>query len=373
MAQPQFYLPEFLENSSAEDIHERMMNNLPPDIDNMPGGFPYDMTMPAALEKDEIINFHIARALMIAFPEYAWDEWLDLHARQVHLTRHEAKSAFGYVKITATEGSEILSGTVFCTAATETEPSIEYFATEDVIIGSEGFAMVPVSAAEPGTAANVIANTVVLMMVPDKNVTEVNNPEPIQGGTERETDDDFYDRIATEYDNSMTYLGNDMDYIRWAKQAGAGDAIVIPAWNGPGTVKLVLVDGNGKPANAKLVQDVYNYIVSPDDRSARLLPTGTAELTCTAATTIVVNYVITGLSYNETTNIEQIKKDFMEAVRTVYAQAKIEGVLRYNDVRPLISAITGVEDFEIFTMNDTIKNIILKSEEYPDTGTLDFS
>lgn len=171
----------------------------------------------------------------------------------------------------------------------------------------------------------------------------------------------------------MTYLGNDTDYKRWAKQAGAGDAIVISTWNGPGTVKLVLVDGNGKPANAKLVQDVYNYIVSPSDRSARLLPTGTAELTCTAATTVAVNYVIAGLSYDETTGIEQIKADFTEAVRAVYAQAKTEGVLRYNDVRPLISAIAGVEDFETFTMNGKMQNITLKSEEYPDTGTLNFS
>ena len=188
-----------------------------------------------------------------------------------------------------------------------------------------------------------------------------------------EADDDFYDRIAAEYDNSMTYLGNDTDYKRWAKQAGAGDAIVISTWNGPGTVKLVLVDGNGKPANAKLVQDVYNYIVSPNDRSARLLPTGTAELTCAAATTVAVNYVIAGLSYDETTGIEQIKADFTEAVRAVYAQAKTEGVLRYNDVRPLISAIAGVEDFETFTMNGKMQNITLKSEEYPDTGTLNFS
>ena len=138
-------------------------------------------------------------------------------------------------------------------------------------------------------------------------------------------------------------------------------------------MKLVLVDGNGKPANAKLVQDVYNYIVSPSDRSARLLPTGTAELTCTAATTVAVNYVIAGLSYDETTGIEQIKADFTEAVRAVYAQAKTEGVLRYNDVRPLISAIAGVEDFETFTMNGKMQNITLKSEEYPDTGTLNFS
>jgi hypothetical protein len=56
-------------------------------------------------------------------------------------------------------------------------------------------------------------------------------------------------------------------------------------------------------------------------------------------------------------------------VRAVYAQAKTEGVLRYNDVRPLISAIAGVEDFETFTMNGKMQNITLKSEEYPDTGT----
>ena len=56
----------------------------------------------------------------------------------------------------------------------------------------------------------------------------------------------------------------------------------------------------------------------------------------------------------------------------VFAQAIIDGFLRYIDVRPLISAIAGVEDFETFTMNGKMQNITLKSEEYPDTGTLNF-
>lgn len=59
--QPEFTRPEFIENNSAEEIHQRMMNNLPADIDDMPGGFPFDFTMPAALEKDEFINSHTAR------------------------------------------------------------------------------------------------------------------------------------------------------------------------------------------------------------------------------------------------------------------------------------------------------------------------
>ena len=57
--QPEFIRPDFIENNSADEIHQRMMNNLPADIDDMPGGFPYDFTKPAALEKDEFINYHM--------------------------------------------------------------------------------------------------------------------------------------------------------------------------------------------------------------------------------------------------------------------------------------------------------------------------
>ena len=56
--QPDFIRPAFFENNSAEEIHQRMMDSLPADIDDMPGGFPYDFTMPAAMEKDLFIKYH---------------------------------------------------------------------------------------------------------------------------------------------------------------------------------------------------------------------------------------------------------------------------------------------------------------------------
>lgn len=371
--QPEFMLPEFMMNSSADEIHQRMMNSLPADIDDMPGGFPYDFTKPAALEKDEFINYHMMRALMIAFPQYAWDEWLDLHGQQVHLDRHLPVSAYGKVKVRGKEGLVIESGTIFCTPATDTGPSIGFRTTENAKIGEDGTILIPVSAVESGTESNVPADTVILMAKPDKNIMEVTNPEPIRGGTDRESNDDYYDRIAAEYANSLTFLGNDSDYIRWAKEAGAGDCIVIPTAEGPGTVKLILVDGNGQPANEKLVQDVYDYIVSPEDRSKRLLPTACARLICEPATTVRVDFTITGLIYDETTDIEQIKEDFAKAVKAVYSEAKREGVLRYNDVRPIISDISGVGDFNAFLMDGDMKNMRLGSEEYPETGTLNFS
>ena len=57
----------------------------------------------------------------------------------------------------------------------------------------------------------------------------------------------------------------------------------------------------------------------------------------------------------------------------MYDKAKTDSILRYNDVRPLISAIAGVKDFETFTINGGTENIILAQDEYPQTGTLNFS
>ncbi len=373
--QPKFVIPDFMKNSSAGEIHQRMMNNLPADIDDMPGGFPYDFTMPAALEIEEFINYHLMRALMICFPQYAWDEWLDIHGQQVHLKRHPPEGASGKVNVTGKPKTVIEKGTVFCTPATDTGPSIGFSSIEAVEIDENGTAIIPVLAVEKGTRSNVPANVITLMAKPDKNITGIINLEPIQGGMERESNDDYYDRIAEEYAHSLTYLGNDSDYIRWAKEAGAGDCIVIQAAEGPGTVKLVLVDRNGQPANEELVQKVYDYIVSPVDRSRRILPTACAKLICVSATTVLIDYTISGLIYDETTSLEQIKEDFTALVKTVYESesTKQQDILRYNDVRPVISDIAGVIDFGEFRMNGDTGNIRLNREEYPETGTLDFS
>ena len=61
------------------------------------------------------------------------------------------------------------------------------------------------------------------------------------------------------------------------------------------------------------------------------------------------------------------------AVKAVYTSAKRQDLLRYNDVRPVISDIAGMTDFDQFLMNGEMRNIRLSREEYPETGALDFS
>lgn len=56
------------------------------------------------------------------------------------------------------------------------------------------------------------------------------------GGAEEENDEDYYERIHAEFQDSQFYVANDADYIKWAKEVpGIGDCIVEPAvllWHG---------------------------------------------------------------------------------------------------------------------------------------------
>lgn len=372
----EFELPGFLQNDTdADSIEERMMSNLPEDIDKTEGGFPWDFTMPTAIELSQVLGFYIPETLKIMYPMWAYGRWLDLHGRVVGLTRKPAVQAKGRVTVTGKAGTYIVKGFRFAVPTDGTAPSVEFETDESAEIGEEEVITINVTAVEAGKTGNVAAGTISMMSSPMRGITNITNEEDTTGGTEEESDDDFRERILEAYRRGQTsFIGNDADYIRWSKEVpGIGDCVVISAYDGPGTVKLVLIDSNGDPANESLCQAVFNHIVSPDDRMKRLLPTACAKLACVPATTVVVNFQCIGLQYDNTTDIEQIKADFSKLVMMVYSVAKLEGVLRYNDVRPLFADIPGVEDFEEFYMDGGIENIELAREDYPKTGTLDFS
>ena len=132
---PVFTLPAWHRQESAEQIQARMMERLPPDIDNIEGGFPYDFTMPTALEEDELMNFVLIETLKIMFPAWAYGIYLDYHAAAVGLTRRPANHAGGYVTITGVPGTEIPVGTIFCVPAVNDVPAIEYATITDAVIG----------------------------------------------------------------------------------------------------------------------------------------------------------------------------------------------------------------------------------------------
>lgn len=368
---PEFKAPSFLNDQDAETIHKRMMDQLPPGIDDTEGGFPWDFTKPTALEKAEMLEFHLVETLKIMFPMWANDEWLDYHAKGRGMERKPANPASGTLVITGVSGTTIPAGFKFAAPAVGDEPAIEYETKDKYTIEEDGTVEIQVTAIEAGTAGNVPAGTVSLMMTPIKGITAINNPDPIIGGTKEESDDELRGRIdEIDAANEASFVGSDVDYVRWTEEVpGVGTALVMPEWEGPGTVKVVVIDANGQPANAAIIETVYSNIISPEDRSLRKAPIG-ATVTIVAPTAKEISYSFM-LEMEPGETQETVLGRFRAQLQAYYIEAKKEGVVRYTRVGAILTNTSGVKDFSGLTMNDGAINIILEEDEYPVTGTVD--
>ena len=367
----EFKAPSFLNDQDAETIHERMMEELPSDIDDTEGGFPWDFTKPTALEKAEMLEFHLTETLKIMFPMWAEDQWLDLHAKGKGLVRKPANPASGTLTITGVSGTTIPAGFKFAAPAIGDQPAIEYETKEKYTMGENGTVEVQVTATEAGTKSNVPAGSISIMMTPIKGITAITNLAQITGGAEQESNDELRGRIdELDAASEASFVGSDGDYKRWAEEIpGVGTALPMPEWAGSGTVKVVVIDANGQPANASIITEVYNNIMSPDDRLQRKAPIG-ATVTIVAPTAKDIDYTfLLEIQSGETEGT--VLERFKAQLQVYYIEAKKEGVVRYTKIGSILTSTSGVRDYTGLTINGGTANIILGEDEYPVTGVVD--
>lgn len=369
----EFIPPDWLEGQDAESIQRRMMERLPPDIDDTEGGFPFDFTMPTALEKAELLQFYAIETLKIMFPQWSYGRWLEEHAAPLGITRKPPSAAYGIVTVTGIPGTEIPAGFVFAVPAVGSAPSVGFVTEEDAIIGEDGTVNIGVIAREPGTSGNVKAGSITIMETPMKGITEITNREKTTGGTPEEDDEGLRRRIEEkEQDADTSFVGNDADYIRWAKEVpGVGDVFVIAQWNPavPNSVKVVVMDANGEPANAHILAEVYNHIMAPDNRIDRLAPVG-AILTVVAPSMVSIDYAMKA-ALRPGYDAAAVRSAIDERIRAYYISTKTENVVKYNEIHAIITGTPGIYDFTNLTLNGGTANITLERDEYPATGSID--
>ena len=377
-----FEPPEWLKNTSSRSIQERMMRNLPLDIDKTEGGFAWDLTFPTALECAEMLQFHFVRALQIMFPMWADGKWLDLHAHEVGLTRRAANKAYGIVTVEGKTGIFIPKGFVFAVPSSGSSAAICFETLDESRIPSSGMIDIPVQAQEDGTRSNVDNDTVTIMLSPMQGIRKITNKDAMTGGTPAEKDESLRKRIDdVNAGNAVSYVGNNADYARWAKEVpGVGSAIVIPTYNGPNSVKIVVVDANGFPANEQIVKNVFRHIWGADSLGERKslerrAPVGVMDFLVASPTPVTINYKFR-LKLKTDTSVEKIKSNFKAALSRYYISIESERdktkLVRYVKAAAVLAdEVEGVADFEEFRINDGISNIVFQEDEYPVTGIIE--
>lgn len=369
-------LPDFLNNSSEEEIHEKMLSNLPEDIDKSEGGFPWDFTRPTAIEIAELKEYVLVEVLKSLSPVTCEESYLlDYHADGRGLVRRESVNATGYVTVTAKAGLVIPLGYGFSTEADDEGNTIDFVTTEEVTVDSLGNAKIPIEAAEGGSASNVGVNTIVLHAGDETGelldeIISVTNEEAVTGGLDEEDDDTLRERIV-EYDRShdISYVGNVADYKRWALSVpGVGAVTVIPAKDDSGIIKIILMDQNGVPASKQIQDAVYDYIMRPDSESDRLAPPN-AVLEITAPETVVVN--ISAVVYLREAEIGDVQNDLKAALQSYLLNVSSnDSAVRISAINSIIGAVSGIYDYDSVQINGVSKNVDLESGQMPVLGTV---
>lgn len=362
-----FEVPDFLTGYSANEVRQKIMDNITDKLDKSEGSILWDLTDSTALVLAEVIEYVCVELIRNMFPMWADGKILDYHGQNRGLARKPAVKAVGTVLFTGKDGIEIAKGTKVTTTAIDNTDSVVIFETVESVTIASGVAVVDVRAVSAGIEGNVAAGRIDRLDVPDEDVESVTNEEPTYGGLDEETDDDYRQRLVDADDaHGVSYIGSVSDYKRWAMSInGVGNAIVTPSDDGSGLVTIVVTDVDGNAASEDICEDVYNYIMRPDNPLERLAPINTILSVVSPSTskvTISANVLLDG-----TVTKDGVISKFVEALNAYYPEAVEEGYIRYNKVAAILINVGGVDDFSNLTINGGTENIIVTSDELPVT------
>ena len=334
-----------------EDILTELQGYSNLETSKVEGTFEYDVLASNSLEfaKGEV---ELEEAYKAAFADTAHGEYLTMRTAESGVIRKPAVKATG--KVTVTGSGLVTEGSLFATAA-----GVQFAATKDVEVITSG--EVPIQAVLAGDTGNVAAGTITIIPMSIAGITGVTNEEPTADGYDEESDDALLDRYLLHVRNPGT-SGNPRHYEEWATSvAGVGAAKCIRSWNGPNTVKVVIVDSNYESASTELIQTVYDYIET-------VRPVG-AIVTVVSATSKVIDIAadIVGVADVEAFRAEVLTY-FSETERTSLASGG--GQVSVARIGAILLNYGGVTDYSNLTINGSAVNIAIASEEIPVLGAV---
>lgn len=357
-------IPEFLQNYDEDDIHKELLDLIPDSYDKSEGQHFYNFTRPTAHVVAKLRGFDLPEAIKLIWPKFSTGEYLDFHAELRNMQRKAAQNAIGYITISGKEGTVIPAGYTVSTEARNDIASKDYVTTEACTIGIDGTVTVAAMASVAGKDGNTAANTIVVNTSSFDDVTGITNENAFTGGIDEEDDEALYARIR-DYDQTQgdSNVGNPADYKRWAESIpGTGTAKVIRATDTSGLITIILTDGNGEPATEDLCEDVYNYIMSPNDENARLAPC-CAQLRVIPPTTSIISVKATVKLTAGT--LKSITDTFAIKLKEYFSEALGNREILYHRVCNVLGDISGVYDIISLTLNDGTKNVPLDEGVYP--------
>lgn len=333
-------------SSRGDSIRARISEK----YEKTPGYLIYELTEAVGQEMDECDASISEVADKLNADNLKGDDLTRFVFQRKGISRKEATFATGTVTVQGT--GTVTAGDVF-----ETENGVQFAATEEVEVQTT--ADIPIIAKIAGNGGIVGAGSITQMPVTISGIASCTNAAATTGGYDAEEDDALRTRYYTAVRTPAT-SGNKAQYKNWTLEVpGIGDAQVYPLGHGDGTVDVVIIDSNQKPASESLVAAVQAYIdPSSEGKGNGVAPIGARCYVSSAATTSInlAGKVIIK-SGSTQANVElKIKNAVEEYLRSIAFSGK---AVSYAQLSGRITDVTDVLDIENLKVNDGVTNITI--------------
>lgn len=364
-------LPDYLTDQTVDAIRQRMLESIPSDIDKSEGSFIWDALSPAAIEL-ALAALWAQDILQRGFAGTTFGPYLDLRCDEHGIARRQAVKATGQVKVTGTAGTLVPAGTVVATPAdpATNNPSTEFITIADLVIDQAGVGYANIEAIKAGKDGNVGVGAINILVTPVSGVSSVINTNPTSGGDNAEDDATLLTRYYAKVRTPGT-SGNKADYVNWALEVpGVGGVQVLPLWNGPGTVKVVLLGTDKRPAGETIVSKVQDYISPVPGTGEGKAPIG-ASVTVTSATAVEINVSAT-VTLTGTKTLADVKTAFEKALDEYFGSIAFtsDPTVRFVRVGSLLLDTEGVQDYTGLTVNGGTANVVINEDQVAVKGTV---
>lgn len=268
------------------------------------------------------------------FPDTADAEHLERWASIWGLARKPATYAEGSIVVTGAPDTVVPAGTRWIRPSGE-----EYSSTAEVqLVSSSG--VVSIEALEPGAAGNAAEGAILTVqgVVPGLLAGATVAVGGLSGGGEAEADAALRQRILARI-QEPPMGGAAHDYIAWALAVpGVTRAWVQPLWEGPGTVRVIVVTDDAEdgplPSSSKLLE-VAAYI---EERRPV-----TASVTVAAPLLVPLDLTLT-VTPDTAAVREAVEASLEDLLRR---EAVPGGTLLISHIREAISTAPGEQDHSL--------------------------
>lgn len=342
------------EDKTIDTIHKDVLNSISNSYEKTVGYIVFDLTRAYAIEEAKTYKELKTIYDKLDVNNLKGDELARFIEQRTGVKRKEGTAA-------TTDLTVVGNGTINIGDLFETPLGIRYKAIETKTISNTG--IVKIQAINTGTVGNVLANTITQMPVTLPGITSVTNLNEVTNGYDAEVDQSLRQRYYERLQAPAT-SGNKQHYKIWAKEVtGVGDAIITPLWNGPGTVKVIIINSNKRAADSSLINAVSDHIEENRPIGATVSVVSATEKAINISAKIVIDTKKYTLETIQITLENNLSQYFNSIAFTIpYASYAGIGNIIYNT--------DGIIDYSNLLVNEGSSNTALTDEEIPVLGTV---